>query len=83
VKIFSQYEQLFTFTPTGASILIGIKGVVVEDHEEERRRRTPSSERGSGMNEVSFRARPHHNVHSTLGVDEDHDSTLTYNYIIL
>jgi hypothetical protein len=21
------------------------------------------------MNEVSFRARPHHNVHSTLGVD--------------
>jgi hypothetical protein len=22
-----------------------------------------------GVNEVSFRARPHHNVHSTLGVD--------------
>jgi hypothetical protein len=25
--------------------------------------------RGPGMNEVSFRARPHHNVHRTLGVD--------------
>jgi hypothetical protein len=26
-------------------------------------------QRGPGMNEVSFRARPHHNVHITLGVD--------------
>jgi hypothetical protein len=24
---------------------------------------------GLGMNEVSFRARPHHSVHCTLGVD--------------
>jgi hypothetical protein len=33
-----------------------------------RRRRTPSPERGPGMNEVSFCARPYHNVHNTLGV---------------
>jgi hypothetical protein len=26
-------------------------------------------QRGPDVNEVSFRARPHHNVHSTLGVD--------------
>jgi hypothetical protein len=26
-------------------------------------------QRGPGVNEVSFRARPHHNAHSTLGVD--------------
>jgi hypothetical protein len=24
---------------------------------------------GPGVNEVSFRARPHHSLHSTLGVD--------------
>jgi hypothetical protein len=24
---------------------------------------------GPGVNEVSFRTRPHHNVHHTLGVD--------------
>jgi hypothetical protein len=34
-----------------------------------RRRRTPGPERGPGVNEVSFHARPHHNVHNTLGVD--------------
>jgi hypothetical protein len=34
-----------------------------------RRRRTLGPGRGPGMNEVSFRARPHHNVYSTLGVD--------------
>jgi hypothetical protein len=26
-------------------------------------------QRGPGVNEVSFRTRPHHNAHSTLGVD--------------
>jgi hypothetical protein len=35
-----------------------------EEEEEELR-----VQRGPGVNEVSFRARPHHNVHSTLGVD--------------
>jgi hypothetical protein len=39
-----------------------------EQEEEERRRRTPGPG-GPGVNEVSFRARPHHNVHRTLGVD--------------
>jgi hypothetical protein len=33
-----------------------------------RRRRTPGLE-GPGVNEVSFRTRPHHRVHRTLGVD--------------
>jgi hypothetical protein len=33
-----------------------------------RRRRTPGL-LGPGVNEVSFRARPHHSVHNTLGVD--------------
>jgi hypothetical protein len=33
-----------------------------------RRRRIPGLE-GPGVNEVSFRARPHHRVHRTLGVD--------------
>jgi hypothetical protein len=26
---------------------------------------------GPDVNEVSFRARPHHNVHRTLGVDQN------------
>jgi hypothetical protein len=38
-----------------------------------RRRRTPgpknSGSKGPGVNEVSFRARPHHKVHRTLEVD--------------
>jgi hypothetical protein len=33
-----------------------------EEEEEELR------VQGPGMNEVSFRARPHHNMHRTLGV---------------
>jgi hypothetical protein len=44
-----------------------LQGVVPNPHR--RRRRTPGPERGPGVNEVSFRARPHHNVHITLGVD--------------
>jgi hypothetical protein len=35
-----------------------------------RRRRTiPGPDEEPGVNEVSFRARPHYNVHRTLGVD--------------
>jgi hypothetical protein len=34
-----------------------------------RRRRRTMGPKGPDVNEVSFCARPHHNVHSTLGVD--------------
>jgi hypothetical protein len=34
-----------------------------------KKKKNSRSKRGPGVNEVSFRARPHHNVHSTLGVD--------------
>jgi hypothetical protein len=39
----------------------------VETEEEEELRA-----QGPGVNEVSFRARPHHNVHHTLGVAWKH-----------
>jgi hypothetical protein len=38
-------------------------GGCLEEEEELRVQEGPS------VNEVSFRARPHHNVHNTLGVD--------------
>jgi hypothetical protein len=34
-----------------------------------KKKKKNSGSRGSGVNGVSFRARPHHNVHCTLGVD--------------
>jgi hypothetical protein len=34
-----------------------------------KKKNSGSRRRGPGVNEVSFRARPHHNVHGTLGVD--------------
>jgi hypothetical protein len=34
-----------------------------------KKKKNSGFKRGPGMNKVSFRARPHHNVHSTLGVD--------------
>jgi hypothetical protein len=35
----------------------------------QKKKNSGPRERGPGRNEVSFRARPHHNVHSILGVD--------------
>jgi hypothetical protein len=34
-----------------------------------KKKKNSGSRRGPGVNKVSFRARPHHNVHNTLGVD--------------
>jgi hypothetical protein len=34
-----------------------------------KKKKNNSGSKGPGVNEVSFRARPHHNVHRTLGVD--------------
>jgi hypothetical protein len=39
----------------------------VEEEEEEEELRVQIG--GPGVNEASFRARPHHRVHNTLGVD--------------
>jgi hypothetical protein len=46
-------------------------------HIRRRRRRTLGpTVQGPGVNEVSFRTRPHHNVHHTLGVDTGATSPL-------
>jgi hypothetical protein len=43
-------------------------GLVVLVSQYKKRKRTPGLE-GPGVNEVSFRSRPHHRVYRTLGVD--------------
>jgi hypothetical protein len=48
------------------SILKGDRFAIASCAEEEEELHV---QEGPGMNEVSFRARPHHSVHSTLGVD--------------
>jgi hypothetical protein len=45
------------------SLKVRSKNLSTKEEEEELR------VLGPGVNEVSFRARPHHNVHNTLGVD--------------
>ena len=41
-----------------------------------KKRKNSGSRGGPGVNEVSFRTRPHHNVHSTLGVDPQVDVSM-------
>jgi hypothetical protein len=41
----------------------------VKKKKKKKKKKNSGSRGGPGVNEVSFRARPHLNVHSTLGVD--------------
>jgi hypothetical protein len=41
--------------------------LIVNPEGQKKKKNSGSTE--PGVNEVSFRARPHHNVHGTLGVD--------------
>jgi hypothetical protein len=44
--------------------VFGVHGKLVK-----KKKKNSMSKGGPGMNEVSFRARPHRNAHNTLGVD--------------
>jgi hypothetical protein len=50
-------------------VYVGLRPPYPQHVLKKKKKKKNSGPKGPGVNEMSFRARPHHNVHCTLGVD--------------